>query len=81
MPYFDYTSTDDGTELVSKPDLVKPDPEVEKQLLRCLCEVSLALPTTSAELAAAVAKQVNKNVPHISVSNLLQKFATQQLIG
>lgn len=75
------SQADDGEEGESIIDLVKPDPEVEKLLLRCLCEVSLTLPTSSSELAAAVGKQLNKSVPHLAVTNLLQKFATQQLIS
>lgn len=72
---------DDVEVTEKKTDLVKPDPEIERQLLRCLCEVSLTLPTSSVELASAVGKQLNKNVLHVSVTNLLQKFTTQQLIG
>jgi hypothetical protein len=70
----------DETEEAEPEDAMKPDPEIEKRLLRCLSEVSLTLPTTSRELAAAVGKQLGRHVFHISVVNLLQKFTTQQLI-
>lgn len=74
------TQGKDETGEVEPEDAMKPDPEIEKRLLRCLSEVSLTLPTTSRELAAAVGKQLGRHVFHISVVNLLQKFATQQLI-
>jgi hypothetical protein len=70
----------DEAEEVEPEDAMKPDPEIEKRLLRCLSEVSLTLPTTSRELAAAVGKQLGRHIFHIAVINLLQKFATQQLI-
>ncbi|XP_067006039.2 N6-adenosine-methyltransferase MT-A70-like protein [Anabrus simplex] len=73
--------TDDVEEAEQKADPIKPDPEIERQLLRCLCEVSVTLPASSMELASAVGKQLNKSVSHLAVTNLLQKFATQQLIS
>ncbi|KAK3909150.1 N6-adenosine-methyltransferase catalytic subunit [Frankliniella fusca] len=54
---------------------VKTDPATEKELLRCLSEVSLALPSNSEQLAIMVGR------PLLAVTNLLQKFATQQLIS
>lgn len=54
---------------------VKTDPAAEKQLLRCLSEVSLTLPSSSEQLAVMVGQ------PLLTVTNLLQKFATQQLIS
>ncbi|XP_034250139.1 N6-adenosine-methyltransferase subunit METTL3 [Thrips palmi] len=60
-------------EIVVEP--VKTDPAAEKQLLRCLSEVSLTLPSNSEQLAAMVGR------PLLTVTNLLQKFATQQLIS
>lgn len=53
---------------------VRTDPAAEKQLLRCLSEVSLTLPSNSEQLAAMVGRSI------LTVTNLLQKFATQQLI-
>ena len=53
---------------------VRTDPEAEKHLLRCLSEVSLTLPSNSEQLASIVGR------PLLTVTNLLQKFATQQLI-
>lgn len=70
----------DEAEEVEPEDAMKPDPEIEKELLRCLSEASLTLPTTSRELAAAVGKQLGRHIFHIAVVNLLQKFTTQQLI-
>jgi mRNA (2'-O-methyladenosine-N6-)-methyltransferase len=72
--------TSDEAEEVEPEDAMKPDPEIEKQLLRCLSEASLTLPTTSRELAADVGKQLGRHIFHIAVVNLLQKFTTQQLI-
>lgn len=59
---------------------IKPDPEVEAQLLKCLCEVTLTLPTTSEVLSMSIAKCLNKEVQEQMIVNFLQKFATQQLI-
>jgi hypothetical protein len=69
----------DEAEEVEPEDAMKPDAEIEKQLLRCLSEASLTLPTTSRELAATVGKQLGRHIFHIAVVNLLQKFTTQQL--
>ncbi|KAJ1519296.1 hypothetical protein ONE63_004595 [Megalurothrips usitatus] len=68
--------TDDlaqGSETGGEP--VKTDPAAERELLRCLSEVSLTLPTNSEQLASMVGRSL------LTVSNLLQKFATQQLIS
>lgn len=71
---------EDGDSLPSS-DLVKPDPSIESQLLCVLCELSLTLPTTSSGLCTTVAKRLEgKAVTHDAITNLLQKFATQQLI-
>lgn len=53
---------------------VKTDPAAEKELLKCLSEVSLTLPSSSEQLASMVGR------PLLTITNLLQKFATQQLI-
>ncbi|XP_075219926.1 methyltransferase like 3 isoform X2 [Lycorma delicatula] len=50
------------------------DPKTETKLLAALCEISLTLPTSSFTLASST------NVSHDIIVNLLQKFATQQLI-
>lgn len=39
------------------------------------------MPTTSLELTVNVSKALAQNVSHTCVTNFLQKFATQQLIG
>ncbi|KAK6642834.1 hypothetical protein RUM43_004336 [Polyplax serrata] len=59
---------------------IKPDPEVEAQVLRRLCEVSLALPTSSEHLSVNIAKHLNVDVQEQVIINLLQKFAAQKLI-
>ncbi|XP_054274680.1 N6-adenosine-methyltransferase subunit METTL3 [Macrosteles quadrilineatus] len=72
---------EDSNSLPPGGDLVKSDPSVEAQLLAVLCEVSLTLPMTSTGLCSAVAKRLdNKPVSHDVLTNLLLKFATQQLI-
>lgn len=67
-------STESGT------DSVKVDPELEKELLKVLCEVSLTIPVNSLELTASLKTSLNRHVSHSAVCNLLQKFATQRLI-
>lgn len=62
------------------PTEIKPDPEVEAQLLKCLCEVSLALPINSSVLSVNIAKILNTDIQEQMIMNFLQKFATQQLI-
>ncbi|EEB16444.1 conserved hypothetical protein [Pediculus humanus corporis] len=59
---------------------IKPDPEIEIQVLKRLCEVSLILPTTSEHLTSNIAKTLNVEVQEQVIINLLQKFAAQQLI-
>lgn len=75
MFYFFKNTLDDlAREQEAGVETVKTDPAAEKQLLRCLSEVSLTLPSNSEQLASMVGK------PLQTVTNLLQKFATQQLI-
>lgn len=57
------------------------DPLVERRLLQCLCEVSLNLPTDSRALLSTVTKALQKDVLLLTVENLLQKFAAQELIN
>lgn len=61
-------------------DTVKSDPELEKELLKALCEVSLTIPVNSSELTSSLKTSLNRHVSHSAVCNLLQKFATQRLI-
>ncbi|XP_063218308.1 N6-adenosine-methyltransferase catalytic subunit [Bacillus rossius redtenbacheri] len=63
------------------PEEGRSDPLVEKQLLCCLCEASLTLPASSRGLAAAVGRRLGRPARHHAVSDLLLKFATQQLIS
>lgn len=62
----------------SVPEL-KADPLVEYKLLLCLCD-AINLPTDSRNLVSTIIKSLNKEVPHVIVENLLQKFAIQELI-
>lgn len=64
--------TEDGFEA---PQL-KIDPELEKELLKHLADVTLQLPMCSFDLVATL----KTSASHKQVSNLLQKFATQKLI-
>lgn len=57
-------------------DLVKSDPALEKELLKILNEATLQLPVSSTELVVSL-----KTASHVTVCNLLQKFATQKLIA
>lgn len=61
-------------------DLVKIDPELEKELLKALSEVTLQIPTTSTKLVDSVKANLNRHASHKEVCNLLQKFSTQKLI-
>ncbi|KAG8201558.1 hypothetical protein JTE90_011232 [Oedothorax gibbosus] len=58
---------------------IKADPLVEYKLLLCLCD-AINLPTDSQNLVSTIIKSLDKDVPHLIVENLLQKFATQELI-
>lgn len=58
---------------------IKADPLVEYKLLLCLCD-AINLPTDSRNLVSTIIKSLDKDVPHLIVENLLQKFATQELI-
>ncbi|XP_046677298.1 LOW QUALITY PROTEIN: N6-adenosine-methyltransferase catalytic subunit [Homalodisca vitripennis] len=75
---------DDVEDSNSQPGVepMRPDPSVEAQLLSVLCELSLTLPMTSTALCATVAKRMdNRPVSHDVLTNLLLKFATQQIIS
>ncbi|XP_018327838.1 N6-adenosine-methyltransferase MT-A70-like protein isoform X2 [Agrilus planipennis] len=61
-------------------DLVKVDPEIEKELLKILGEVTLQIPISSKDLVSCLKPILSNSVHHGSVCNLLQKFATQKLI-
>lgn len=68
-------------EFTIKEDLVKVDPELEKELLSVLNEVTLQIPITSLEIVASIKVTLNRHASHRAVCNLLQKFATQKLIN
>ncbi|CAH1114556.1 unnamed protein product [Psylliodes chrysocephalus] len=62
-----------------KLDLVKLDPELERELLRQLSEVTLQLPVSSLELTTS--KTTDQDSLHRKICNLLEKFAIQKLIS
>lgn len=59
---------------------IRIDVEIERNLLEILCEISPNLPCNSQTLYSNLAKKLSKPVSQEIVDNLLQKFATQQLI-
>lgn len=59
---------------------IKSDPEAEKKLLACLCDVALNLPIDSRAITLAVNRSLGREVDHQVLENLLQKFDTQELI-
>lgn len=62
-----------------KLDSVKLDPELERELLRQLSEVTLQLPVSSLELTTS--KTTDQDSLHRKICNLLEKFAIQKLIS
>lgn len=70
----------DPLNLTSEQDLLKIDPELEKELLKSLNEVTLQMPVSSTELVASLKVTLDRHASHHTVCNLLQKFATQKLI-
>ncbi|KAF5299557.1 hypothetical protein FQR65_LT09362 [Abscondita terminalis] len=62
-------------------DLVKVDPELEKELLKTLNEVTLQIPITSNDLVSNLKTCLDRHISHGAVCNLLQKFETQKLIN
>lgn len=69
-----------GKSVNEEEDLVKADPELEYELLKALCEVTLQIPASSPELVASLKVTLDRHASHKAVCNLLQKFATQKLI-
>lgn len=79
--HFSVTDDTEDSNSVGEGSLCKPDPSVEAQLLSVLCELSLTLPMSSTALCSTVAKRLdNRPVSHDVLTNLLLKFATQQII-
>lgn len=62
-------------------NLVKPDPELEKELLKTISEVTLQIPITSLDLVSSLKVTLERHASHRTICNLLQKFATQKLIA
>lgn len=81
------TSITHKDELKPKPDdvadenLVKADPELENELLKVISAVTLQIPISSLELVSNLKITLERHASHRVVCNLLQKFATQKLIG
>lgn len=67
-------------EATEEEDLVKFDPELEKEVLKCLDEATLQMPVSSQDLVNSLKSTINRHVSHHAVCNLLLKFATQKLI-
>lgn len=61
-------------------DLIKVDPELERQLLKELADVTLQIPISSSDLVDTIENTLKRSTSHKHVCNLLQKFATQKLI-
>lgn len=71
---------DSQPEKIDEQQQLKTDPEVESELLKHLCDVSLTFPVTSLTLAEGVRRVLSRDVPEQTVVSFLQKFSTQQLI-
>lgn len=54
---------------------------MEQQLLLCLLDVALALPTDSRRLQSGVSRALGREVGQEDLESLLHKFAAQELIG
>lgn len=67
-------------ETKSEEALIKIDPELERELLKSLADVTLQLPISSSDLVDVIRTTLKTNGSHKQVCNLLQKFATQKLI-
>ncbi|KAF2885234.1 hypothetical protein ILUMI_20953 [Ignelater luminosus] len=69
------------SETLTNEELVKIDPELEKELLKTLNEVTLQVPVSSTDLVVTLKASLDRHVSHGAVCNLLQKFETQKLIN
>ncbi|XP_060534961.1 N6-adenosine-methyltransferase catalytic subunit [Cylas formicarius] len=69
-----------GEQPLESKDLVKIDPQLEKELLKELSQVTLQLPTSSTDLLTLLKATLKTDVPHKQVFSLLQKFAIQKLV-
>ena len=63
-----------------KSEPIQADPEVEKQLLRILCDLGDDSSCNSLEITEKTSKALEKYVNVALVENLLEKFDAQQLI-
>lgn len=78
-----YTSKEESKESIDEilqEEPVKIDPELEKELLKSLNEVTLQLPISSTDLVASLKVTLDRHASHRTVCNLLQKFAAQKLL-
>lgn len=53
---------------------------MESELLSFLCDVAIVLPVDQNQVTQIIRQNISKKVPVEVISNLLQKFATQNLI-
>ena len=58
----------------------KANKEIEDCVLRILTDAALSFPAESSLICRNVSSQIGYRVSHTIVSNLLQKFAAQELI-
>ncbi|KAL4235147.1 N6-adenosine-methyltransferase subunit mettl3 [Mactra antiquata] len=63
-----------------KPEPIKHDPEVEKQLLIVLCDLGVETPCSSESICEKTSKALGRSAQKDLVENLLQKFSAQQMI-
>lgn len=61
-------------------DLLRVDSDVESELLSYLCDVAVVLPVDQNQVTQIIRQNISRTVPVEVISNLLQKFATQNLI-
>lgn len=61
-------------------DLLRVDSDVESELLSYLSDVAVVLPVDQNHVTQIIRQNISKKVPVEVISNLLQKFATQNLI-
>lgn len=69
------------SEEVFEDDLIKIDPELEKELLKELADVTLQLPISSSDIVHTIRTNLKTEASHKQICNLLQKLSTQKLIS
>lgn len=72
--------SDEANEVDSTATNKEANKEIENCVLRILTDATLSLPSDSRIICHSVSTQIGYAVSHTIVSNLLQKFAAQELI-